>query len=67
MGDFGGWWASTGVTPMSSSWAPRIAMTRFTNDECIDFDNNPVERAIRPVALGRKNALSTRSEDRAAR
>ena len=33
------------------------ALTRFLDDGRIDLDFNPVERAIRPVALGRKNAL----------
>lgn len=29
----------------------------FLTDGCIEMDNNPVENAIRPIALGRKNAL----------
>ena len=33
------------------------ALTRFLDDGRIDLDNNPVERAIRPIALGRKNSL----------
>jgi transposase len=33
------------------------ALTRFLKDGCIEMDTNPVERAIRPVALGRKNHL----------
>jgi transposase len=33
------------------------ALTRFVDDDRIDLDTNPVERAIRPVTLGRKNAL----------
>jgi hypothetical protein len=36
-----------------SRWS---ALCRFLND-AIDLDNNPVERAIRPIALGRKNHL----------
>ena len=35
-------------------WA---ALCRFLDDGRIELDNNPVERAIRPVALGRKNHL----------
>ena len=30
------------------------ALTRFLDDGRIELDNNPVERAIRPIALGRK-------------
>jgi hypothetical protein len=33
------------------------ALTRFLDDGRIELDNNPVERAIRPIALGRKNHL----------
>lgn len=33
------------------------ALCRFLEDGRIDLDNNTVERAIRPVALGRKNHL----------
>jgi len=32
-------------------------LARFVDDGRIDLDTNPVERAIRPIALGRKNAL----------
>lgn len=42
-------------------------LTRFLHDGRIELDTNPVERAIRPVALGRKNHLfagSDRSGDR---
>lgn len=34
---------------------PRLS--RYVNDGRISIDNNPVERAIRPLALGRKNWL----------
>jgi hypothetical protein len=33
------------------------ALTRFLDDGRIELDNNPVERAIRPIALGRKSHL----------
>ena len=33
------------------------ALCRFLDDGRIELDNNAVERAIRPVALGRKNHL----------
>ncbi|MGI4800524.1 MAG: IS66 family transposase, partial [Janthinobacterium lividum] len=38
------------------------ALTRLLDDGCIDLDTNPVERAIRPIALGRKNSLFAGSE-----
>jgi hypothetical protein len=37
-------------------------LTRFLNDGRIELDTNPVERAIRPVALGRKNPLFAGSD-----
>ncbi len=37
-------------------------LTRFLRDGCVEMDNNPVERAIRPVALGRKNHLFAGSD-----
>src|SRR5438876_4687416 len=33
------------------------ALTRFLDDGRVELDNNTVERAIRPIALGRKNHL----------
>ncbi len=39
----------------------------FLDDGRIDLDNNPVERAIRPIALGRKNSLFAGSEGGARR
>ncbi len=42
-------------------------LSRFLTDGRIDLDNNPVERAIRPVALGRKNALFAGSDGGADR
>ncbi len=39
------------------------ALCRFLDDGRIELDNNPVERAIRPVALGRKNHLFAGSDD----
>ena len=38
------------------------ALSRFLEDGRIELDNNPVERAIRPVALGRKNHLFAGSD-----
>lgn len=42
-------------------------LTRFLDDGRIELDNNPVERAIRPVALGRKNHLFAGSDGGGAR
>jgi transposase len=38
-------------------------LTRFLHDGRIELDTNPVERAIRPVALGRKNHLFAGSDE----
>ena len=38
------------------------ALTRLLHDGRIELDTNPVERAIRPVALGRKNHLFAGSD-----
>lgn len=43
------------------------ALSRFLGDGRIELDNNPVERAIRPVALGRKNHLFAGSDGGAER
>jgi transposase len=43
------------------------ALCRFLDDGRIDLDNNPVERAIRPIALGRKNHLFAGSDSGGAR
>jgi transposase len=43
------------------------ALCRFIEDGRIELDNNPVERAIRPVALGRKNHLFAGSDGGADR
>ena len=42
-----------------SRWA---ALTRYLADGRLEPDNNPVERAIRPLALGRKNWLFAGSD-----
>jgi transposase len=42
-------------------------LTRFLLDGRIELDTNPVERAIRPVALGRKNHLFAGSDGGGAR
>ena len=38
-------------------------LTRFLDDGRIEIDSNVVERAIRPIALNRKNALFAGSDD----
>jgi transposase len=43
------------------------ALCRFLDDGRIELDNKPVERAIRPVALGRKNHLFAGSDGGAER
>ena len=40
---------------------------RLLDDRRIDLDTNPVERAIRPIAVGRKNSLFVGSEGGANR
>ena len=42
-------------------------LSRFLDDGRVDLDTNPVERSIRPVALGRKNALFAGSDGGARR
>jgi transposase len=37
-------------------------LTRFLDDGCVEIDSNVVERAIRPIALNRKNALFAGSD-----
>jgi transposase len=37
-------------------------LTQFLSDGRIEVDNNTVERAIRPIPLGRKNALFAGSD-----
>ena len=46
-----------------SRWA---GLSRFLDDGHIEIDNNVVERAIRPLALTRKNALFAGSDGGAA-
>ncbi len=38
------------------------ALARFIDDGTIEIDNNAAERAIRPIALGRKNWLFAGSD-----
>ena len=43
------------------------ALCRFLDDGRVELDNNTVERAIRPIALGRKNHLFAGSDGGASR
>jgi transposase len=43
------------------------ALCKFLDDGRVEIDNNTVERAIRPIALGRKNHLFAGSDGGAAR
>ena len=43
-----------------SRWA---GLTRYLDDGRIEIDNNVVERAMRPIALGRKNHLFAGSDE----
>ena len=59
-------WPATGVTDMFKRWE---GFTRFLDDGRICLTNNAAERAIRPLALGRKSWLfcgSNRGGERAA-
>jgi transposase len=38
------------------------ALTRYVDDGALEIDNNAAERALRVVAVGRKNYLSARSD-----
>lgn len=38
------------------------ALTRYIDDGLLEIDNNPIEREIRPVVLGRKNYLFAGSD-----
>lgn len=42
-------------------------LSLYTTDPILNIDNNPVENAIRPVAVGRKNYLFAGSQDAAQR
>jgi hypothetical protein len=42
-------------------------LTRYTENGILSMDNNPIERQIRPIAVGRKNYLFAGSHDGARR
>ena len=53
----------------SLGWKPSYALTPwqgltvFLTDGRVELDTNPVERAMRPIALNRKNALLAGSDE----
>jgi transposase len=53
---------STLAEAIRYSLARWSSLTRFLRDGRIELDTNPVERAIRPIALGRKNHLFAGSD-----
>jgi transposase len=59
------------TSPIAKAMAyslPRMDMlTLYTTDARLNIDNNPVENAIRPVAIGRKNYLFAGSHEAAQR
>jgi transposase len=63
------------LLPSASTIASAIAyclprwkkLSTYTTDPILNIDNNPVENAIRPVAIGRKNYLFAGSHDAAQR
>jgi len=65
-------WLKTGSTAVTSPMRGTINYTLgklriFTTNEMLQIDNNAVERAIRTVAIGRKNCLFSGSHEGARR
>ena len=68
------WLKANGGLPRSP-WGKAVSyaltrwdkLTRYVEDGRIEIDNNQVENAIRPIALGRKNYLFAGSHDAAQR
>ncbi|MBV8909408.1 MAG: IS66 family transposase [Gammaproteobacteria bacterium] len=66
-------WLQATVTTLSRKSAPALAiryalsrwaeLTRYRDDGRLEIDNNAAERALRAVALGRKNWLFAGSDD----
>jgi transposase len=54
-----------GKFPEAINYAPSRweGLSRFLDDGHIEFDNNTVERSIRPITLNRKNALFAGFDD----
>src|SRR3546814_6575869 len=47
---------------MRYALARRENLLRYLDDGCLAIDNNPAERALRGIALGRKNSLFAGSD-----
>lgn len=47
------------VEYMTQRWT---GLTRFVDDGRVPLDNNLIERSLRPIAMGRKNHLGSKSE-----
>ncbi|MBV8651194.1 MAG: transposase, partial [Alphaproteobacteria bacterium] len=56
----GGAVTAEAIRYVQSRWE---GLTRFLDDGRIELDTNPVERAMRPIALNRKNALFAGSDE----
>jgi len=50
------------AAPARRGYGRWAALTRFLDDGTAEIDNNTAERAIRSIAIGRKNWLFTGSE-----
>jgi len=50
---------ATAIRYALSRWR---ALTRYTDDGLLEIDNNPAERALRCVSIGRKNYLFAGSD-----
>ena len=59
--------AVAGRSPMAEAIRYALSrwdgLTRFLADGRLELDTNPVERAMRPIALGRKNSLFAGSDE----
>src|SRR5690606_22141733 len=55
--------AASAIDYSLKRWA---ALTRYLDDGRFPIDNNPIENAIRPIALGRKNSHDRSSSHRAS-
>ena len=51
--------AGVAIAYMHKNWKK---LTSYTQDGRLNIDNNPVENAIRPFAIGRKNGLFSDSQ-----
>ena len=49
--------------PSATRFPAGVLLTRYLDDGCMEIDNQPAERALRVVALGRKNYLFAGSDE----